>query len=81
MDRTFTIDLPNGGQATVALDITGRGIVIPCSGAEVDDGKMGLEEGERQTVEKIVAWLRGLTDWYPKYPRDIANAIEAGEWK
>lgn len=43
--------------------------------------KMGLEEGEWQTVEKIVAWLRGLTDWYPKYPRDIANAIEAGEWK
>ena len=45
--------------------------------------KMGLEEGERQTVEKIVAWLRiqqhGRTsDNYPSY---YARRIEDGEWK
>lgn len=41
--------------------------------------KMGSEEGERQTVEKIVAWVR------VKYVSVIAEAIisdiEAGEWK
>lgn len=41
--------------------------------------KMGLEEGERQTVEKIVAWVR------VKYVSVIAEAIisdiEDGEWK
>lgn len=41
--------------------------------------KMGLEEGERQTVEKIVAWVR------VRYVSVIAEAIisdiEDGEWK
>ena len=38
---------------------------------------MGLEEGERQTVEKIVAYLR---TWRAEGEAQ-ADAIEAGEWK
>ena len=44
--------------------------------------KMGLEEGERQTVDKIVAWLRMLAILRAmQNPGQLADAIEAGEWK
>ena len=39
----------------------------------------GYERGQRETVARIVAWLReqdGYGEWY-----DVADAIEAGEWK
>ena len=43
--------------------------------------KMGLEEGERQTVEKIVAWLRAFDAPDDFYSLSFARSIEAGEWK
>ena len=43
--------------------------------------KMGLEEGERQTVEKIVAWLRGDNGFDTEDGLLIADAIERGDHK
>ena len=38
------------------------------------------EQAEQETVAKIVAWLRDQNQLRIA-PMDIANAIEAGEWK
>jgi len=43
--------------------------------------KVGLEEGERQTVEKIVAWLKAFDAPDDFYSLSFARSIEAGEWK
>ena len=48
--------------------------------------KMGLEEGERQTVEKIVAWLHNPIEMHNLYvdrcvAEEIAAYLVAGEWK
>ena len=43
--------------------------------------KMGLEEGERQTVEKIVAWLKTGDHEGAALRRILWERIEAGEWK
>ena len=43
--------------------------------------KMGLEEGERQTVEKIVAWLRNSAEGTSDPFHEVANLIEMREWK
>ena len=43
----------------------------------------GYERGQRETVERIVAWLRGNVNGYPEsagYAHAV-DAIEAGEWK
>ena len=43
----------------------------------------GYERGQRETVARIVAWLRGNVNGYPEsagYAHAV-DAIEAGEWK
>lgn len=42
------------------------------------------EQAERDTVEKIVAWLRGVDDQYRGEfvsAEALAERVEAGEWK
>ena len=43
----------------------------------------GYERGQRETVERIVAWLRDQVEYGDPFGihEDLADAIEAGEWK
>lgn len=53
------------------------------SSAEPVADLAGYERGQRETVARIVAWLRGNVNGYPESAgyAHAADAIEAGEWK